>query len=150
VVKGVAVEPSGAYRAADGHLVLAAYVPKHWQALTTLLGRADLAADPRFADQRSRTVHSVELRAELEKEFAARTVDDWTALLQAAGLMAVRANTWSDVVRSPVFADSGLTVETECDGRTVTTLRTPARYSDFDAVATGPVPGLGEHTGTVR
>jgi crotonobetainyl-CoA:carnitine CoA-transferase CaiB-like acyl-CoA transferase len=142
---GVAVAPSGVFRAGDGFLVLAAYVPKHWALLCQALDRPDLATDPRFVDQRTRTEHLAELTAELESIFATASADAWAARLQAAGLMAAKAASWTDVISSEVYAGRRLTVEAELAGNPVRTIRTPARFGSFDPPGDPHLPGLGEH-----
>ena len=148
--KSVAVEPSGVYPAADGYLVLAAYVPRHFGRFAELLGRPDLTTDPRFHDQASRALHAGELRAELERELAREPVGHWLEVLRQAGLMAAPVHRWKDVVRSAQFADNELCVSAEHDGDKVFTVRTPARYSTFEARSSPHLPHIGEHTPEVR
>ncbi len=143
---GVAVAPSGAFRTGDGWLVLAAYVPRHWQLLTAAIGRPDLATDERFVDQLARSRHRVELTAELEATFATADADHWERTLQAAGLMAARIRSWAEVVEGDLFAQRRLGVDAETGGRTVRTVRTPATYASFDPPADAHLPELGEHT----
>jgi crotonobetainyl-CoA:carnitine CoA-transferase CaiB-like acyl-CoA transferase len=145
-IASVAVAPSGVFRTGDGYLVLAAYVPKHWRLLCAAIDRPDLLEDPRFTDQAQRTRHMSELFAILEETFAAAPAADWEQRLQAAGVMAVRANSWGDVVSSPTFAQRGVAVPAESEGVTVTTIRTPARYAGFDPPGDRHLPALGEHT----
>lgn len=140
-----ATQPSAPFKAADGYLVLAAYVPKHWRRLTEVLERADLLEDPRFVDQTRRTMNFDALKAELEKTFASRTAQEWVARLQEAGLMASLPLRWKDVVRSQVFADNALAVSVLDGEQKVEVVRTPARYHTFEAVAKGRVPQLGSH-----
>lgn len=142
---GVAVAPSGVFRTADGFLVLAAYIPKHWALLCEALERPDLADDPRFTDQRTRAEHLAELTAELEAVFATATAEVWEQRLQVAGVMAARANSWADAVASEVFAGRDLTVTASDDGRELVTIRTPARFDSFAPPGEPHLPALGEH-----
>ncbi|HEY5334633.1 MAG TPA: CoA transferase [Mycobacteriales bacterium] len=145
-IASVAVAPSGVFRTGDGYLVLAAYVPKHWRLLCAAIDRPDLLDDPRFVDQAQRTRHLANLFATLEETFATASAADWEGRLQAAGVMAVRANNWGDVVSSPTFAQRGVAVLAESEGVTVSTIRTPARYAGFDPPDDQHLPALGEHT----
>ena len=151
---GFATQPSDAFRAADGYLVISAYVPKHWAKLCEIIGRPDMVDDERFADQRSRALNYHELTEELEKALAARTAAEWVELLQEGGLMACLANTWKQVVETPLFAENELALRVGRDGDggdggdegdAVTVVRMPARYSSFDAVTTDPPPAPGQH-----
>lgn len=109
----VAVEPSGVFATSDGHLALAAYVPAHWSRFVEVLGRPDLAADPRFVDQAERSRNAVELRALIGEILARRSTAEWVAGCQAAGLMAAPISTWREVVESELFARRGLRVDAE-------------------------------------
>jgi crotonobetainyl-CoA:carnitine CoA-transferase CaiB-like acyl-CoA transferase len=142
---GFATQPSDAYRAADGYLVLSAYVPKHWAKLCQIVGRPDLLDDERFIDQRARALNYPELTEELESALAAKTAAEWVALLQEGGLMACLAYTWKQVVDTPLFAENDLALRVGSGDDAITVIRTPARYSSFDAVATDPPPAAGAH-----
>ncbi|MEE6178389.1 CoA transferase [Mycobacterium sp. 050134] len=144
---GFATQPSDAFRAADGYLVLSAYVPKHWAKLCEIIGRPDLLDDERFADQRSRALNYPELTEELESALAARTAAEWVELLQDGGLMACLAYTWKQVVDTPLFAENELALRVggDSEAAAITVIRTPARYSSFDAAATDPPPAPGQH-----
>lgn len=147
---GFATQPSDAFKAADGYLVISAYVPKHWDKLCEIIGRPDMRDDERFIDQRARALHYPELTEELEKALAAKTADEWVRLLQDGGLMACHAYTWKQVVGTELFAENELALPVGEGEDTVTVIRTPARYSSFEASAAGwatdPPPALGQHT----
>lgn len=142
----IATAPSGVFKASDDYLVLSAYVPKHWLALTEVLERADLATDHRFMDQRTRADNADALTGILNDAFATRTADEWVRRLQAAGLMATKVHTWREVITSDVFSENALAVTTGEGDRKESTIRTPARYSGFDANNGAPTPLLGQHT----
>jgi crotonobetainyl-CoA:carnitine CoA-transferase CaiB-like acyl-CoA transferase len=143
---GFATQPSDAFKAADGYLVISAYVPKHWAKLCQIIGRPDLTDDERFADQRSRALNYHELTEELEAALAAKTAAEWVELLQEGGLMACLAYTWKQVVDTPLFAENDLALRVGGDAPdAVTVVRLPARYASFDAVTTDPPPAPGQH-----
>jgi crotonobetainyl-CoA:carnitine CoA-transferase CaiB-like acyl-CoA transferase len=144
---GFATQPSDAFRAADGYVVISAYVPKHWKVLCEIIGRPDLLDDERFADQRSRAINYAELTDELESTLTTKPADEWVELLQRNGLMACLPYTWKQVVETPLFAENDLALEVGSGDEAVTVVRTPARYSTFTAAATAPPPALGEHNG---
>ncbi|MEB3982266.1 CoA transferase [Mycobacterium sp. 663a-19] len=142
---GFATQPSDAFRASDGYLVLSAYVPKHWAKLCQIIGRPDLLDDARFVDQRARALNYPELTEELESALAAKTAAEWVELLHEGGLMACLAYTWKQVVDTPLFAENDLALTVGSGDDAVTIIRTPARYSSFDAVNTDPPPAPGAH-----
>ncbi|MVU80711.1 CoA transferase [Nocardia sp. ET3-3] len=140
-----ATQPSEAFRAADGFLVLSAYIPKHWTKLCEVIDRPDLAGDERFADQRLRSINFEELKTELEVALAKRTAAEWVGLLHDAGLMATLAYNWKQVVATPLFDENELAVTVGDGEREVKVIRTPARYSSFEAAGATPPPEVGEH-----
>lgn len=142
---GFATQPSDAFKASDGYLVISAYVPKHWAKLCEIIGRPDLLEDERFIDQRSRAINYPELTGELESALAAKTAGEWVALLQEGGLMACHAYSWKQVVDTPLFTENELALKVGTGDEAITVVRTPARFSSFDAVTTDPPPAAGEH-----
>ncbi|MGA9678859.1 MAG: CoA transferase [Mycobacterium sp.] len=145
---GFATQPSDAFKAADGYLVISAYVPKHWAKLCQIIGRPDLIDDERFADQRSRAINYPELTEELESALAAKTAAEWVEALQDGGLMACLAYTWKQVVGTELFAENDLALTVgsgDPEIGAITVVRLPARYSSFDAAATDPPPAAGQH-----
>ncbi|OBH90508.1 CoA transferase [Mycobacterium sp. E2733] len=142
---GFATQPSDAFKAADGYLVISAYVPKHWAKLCQIIGRPDLLTDERFIDQRSRAMNYPELTEELESALAGKTAAEWVELLQEGGLMACLAYTWKQVVDTPLFAENELALSVGSGDDAVTVVRMPARYASFDAAVTDPPPAPGQH-----
>ena len=144
---GFATQPSDAFRAADGYVVISAYIPKHWELLCRAIDRPDLLDDERFADQRSRAINYAELSDELESTLTTKPADEWVRLLRHNGLMACLPYSWKQVVETPLFAENDLALEVGSGDDAVTVVRTPARYSTFTAAATEPPPTVGEHNG---
>lgn len=142
---GFATQPSDAFRTADGYVVISAYTPKHWDTLCRTIERLDLIADPRFADQRSRSINYAELITELESTLITATSEQWVDRLQRNGLMACLANTWKQVVDTALFAENQLALRTGEGDTAITVVRTPARYGSFEASVTGTPPAPGQH-----
>ncbi len=80
--------PSGAFRTGGGLLNIAANKQEQFEALCRLVGRPELAVDPRFAGREDRKRHRFELRAALEEALAARSAAQWAPDLNAAGIPA--------------------------------------------------------------
>ena len=144
---GFATQPSDAFRAADGYIVISAYIPKHWELLCRAIDRPDLSDDERFADQRSRAINYAELSGELESTLTTKPAEEWVNVLRSYGLMACLPYSWKQVVDTPLFAENDLALEVGDGDDAVTVVRTPARYATFTAAAAEPPPALGEHNG---
>jgi crotonobetainyl-CoA:carnitine CoA-transferase CaiB-like acyl-CoA transferase len=82
--RGPLVNPLvGAYRTKDGRHIQLVFLEadRYWGDFCRLIGRADLAADERFADIASRRANASECVAALDQEFARRTYREWVELL---------------------------------------------------------------------
>jgi CoA:oxalate CoA-transferase len=66
---GLAIAPYNVYEAKDGHVAVICVTEAHWRNLLKLMGREDLADDPRFIDNKSRTSNMAETD---------RLVEAWT------------------------------------------------------------------------
>jgi crotonobetainyl-CoA:carnitine CoA-transferase CaiB-like acyl-CoA transferase len=73
----------GAFRTRDGRHLQLVFLQgdRYWSELCELLGRPDLAADPRFADMAARRENRVACTAELDAEFGQRTFAECKELL---------------------------------------------------------------------
>ncbi len=73
----------GAYRTKDDRHIMLVFLEadRYWVDFCTLLGRDDLAADARFADLATRRANGAACVAELDAEFAKRTLAEWVQLL---------------------------------------------------------------------
>jgi crotonobetainyl-CoA:carnitine CoA-transferase CaiB-like acyl-CoA transferase len=131
---------------ADGAIVLSAYTPAHFAKLCALIGRPELADDPRFATNPDRVAHRDALLAELAPAFGELTSEKAIEVLVGNGIVAGAINTYDQVVEHPDVRASGTFTDVDGHpGRTV--VRTPWRDGD-GAATTGaaPAPRVGEHT----
>lgn len=137
--------PTGAYRTADGWIMIALVKEEQFARLATALGRPDLAADPRFADFAQRARHAEPLVAAIGEIFPKDTTLGWLARLRAADILADRINGFDDWLADPhVVATGGaITVDQPGMGQ-FRTPRTPGVSPAADAAMT-PAPGIGEH-----
>ncbi|MBU8872432.1 CoA transferase [Reyranella sp. MMS21-HV4-11] len=139
--------PYQAFKCADGHFVIAAGNNKLWEAVTQVVGRPDLFADPRFATTQSRAANQVALKDLLEVEFAKQGVDHWLAAFEKAGVPQGRINTYSQILADPQVAHMGWVEEMELpSGVKTRTFGSPVRISATDISKRRDPPGLGADT----
>ena len=86
--ENVTAAPSGSFATASGLLNIAANKQEQFETLCQLLGRPELASDPRFGEREARKVNRYLLKAELERELAAKPAADWAAILNRNGVPA--------------------------------------------------------------
>jgi crotonobetainyl-CoA:carnitine CoA-transferase CaiB-like acyl-CoA transferase len=136
------------YRTADGRFVtLMTLAPdRHWASLCTLIGRPQLADDPRFADLEARRRNARACVELLEDAFAARTLDEWRPLLDRfAGEWTVVQEP-ADVHDDPQVRANGYVARVDTGGDTALPMVTSP--VQFDGVPGAPLraPEAGEHT----
>lgn len=85
--------PYQPFPAADGLLALGVGSDKHYRIVCKLVGRPELAEDPRFATNASRQAHREELVTIFRQLFKGKTVAEWVELLQQSGVPAGPVNT---------------------------------------------------------
>ena len=139
--------PSRSFDCADRPLFLVAGTDRQFQALCEAAGRADLAADPRFAGISSRITHSAELYRALEGIFRSKPREEWLTLLEAHGVPAGAVNDISEAVADPQLRHRGMIVEVEDPlAGTIPMPANPIRLSATPVNGYAPPPRLGEHT----
>jgi crotonobetainyl-CoA:carnitine CoA-transferase CaiB-like acyl-CoA transferase len=78
--------PYQAFRANDGHFVIAAGSDRLYQRMCAAIGRADRADDDRFRTNAGRVSNREDLVQLLEAVLADRSVDEWCKLLDDYGV----------------------------------------------------------------
>jgi crotonobetainyl-CoA:carnitine CoA-transferase CaiB-like acyl-CoA transferase len=86
--ENMTASPSGTFHTRHGLLNIAANKQDQFETLCRLIGRAELAADPRFAGREDRKRRRFELKREIEQALAARSAREWSALLNENGVPA--------------------------------------------------------------
>jgi crotonobetainyl-CoA:carnitine CoA-transferase CaiB-like acyl-CoA transferase len=147
------IAPYQTFETADRPLMLGCGNDRQWRALTAVLGRPELAGDPRFARNPDRVAHREVLVPLLSAALAARTAQEWTELLTPAGIPCGPVN---DVAQAFELADRlGLdpvvlmAAGTGPDRREVAQVASPLRLSGTPVRYTRPPPRLGADTGDV-
>lgn len=135
------------FQTKDGFVCVAATTDQQWERLFAVIGRSDLAADPRFARMAQRTFHFEAAFQYLNEAMPERTTAEWMAAFRAADLPHGPANGLEDLFDSAYLNETGFFEEYDhpTEGRLVAAnpavsfSRTPSRLRR-------PPPGLGEHT----
>jgi crotonobetainyl-CoA:carnitine CoA-transferase CaiB-like acyl-CoA transferase len=140
------IAPYATYEAADEPFVLAAANDALFARLCGVLGRPELAAEPRFATNAARRAHIDELDTELEGVLASRPAAEWIAAFTAAGVPAGPIN---DVAQAYELARSlGLGPDVVVDGLRLP--GPPVALGRTPAAVRRPPPALGEHDAELR
>lgn len=135
------------YRTRDGYLCLMPYTDAHWSRFLTEVGRADLAADPRFAGMHART-RNIEVLYALTAGFVAeRTTQQWVETCTRLDLPYGRVNTLDELLTDPHLEAVGFFGELPAgDGESSMRLMGTGVRFDGRPMPVRPPPALGEHT----
>ena len=147
--ENMTASPSGTFRTGAGLLNIAANQQQQFEALCKLIGRPELAVDPRFAGREDRKRHRAELNREIEQALAARPAAEWSALMNKNGVPAGEVLDVPSVLEHPQIVGRGL-LSTFDDvpqvDRTVSVVRSGFRLASGDPAPTSPPPALGADT----
>ncbi|VVE01489.1 CoA-transferase [Pandoraea aquatica] len=143
--------PSGTFRTGDGLLNIAANETRQFVSLCALIGRPDIADDPRFAQRDTRKQNRHALKAEIEAALAHDSAANWETKFVASGVPAGRVLSVPDVLAHPHLASREFVRELDVPGEAQPQRVTRAgfRLSDGDAAPTAPAPSLGADTLTL-
>jgi len=144
-----AIVPYDRYPTADGDILIGVQNDRGWDALTrVVLGRPDLADDPRYRTN----IDRVSRRAEVDALIAAETKRFPTAELDrrlaAAGVPAAQIRDLAGVVDHPQLDERDRWREVDTEVGPIRAVLPPMTFDDVE-LAMGPVPALGEHTEAV-
>jgi CoA:oxalate CoA-transferase len=139
--------PFGVYRARDGHYALAVLNKKLFDATAAAMDLPELASDPRFASDETRSANEPALRAALEGWSTQHDVAQVVARLESAGVPAAPIWNIEQALNSEQIRSRGLLCEVE-DER-LPGLRLPTQPVHFNGALPNRAqraPALGEHT----
>ena len=144
--------PSGAFRAKDGLINIAANKQEQFEALVAAVGRAELATDPRFAQRESRKRHRGALTLELEAALRNRSCAEWQSVFNKIGVPAGCVLTVPQALALPQVAQRELLKRFDSVpgiDRPITVARSGFKLSGGDPDVADPPPELGRHTDEV-
>jgi crotonobetainyl-CoA:carnitine CoA-transferase CaiB-like acyl-CoA transferase len=106
--------PFGVYPTKDGHVAIVAFQPDWLKALLQLVGRPELADDPRFATRGPRLQNAAILNAAIQEWTSSVTSDHVVhELLEKRGVPAAKVRTPHEVVHDPLLHESGAVMRLE-------------------------------------
>jgi crotonobetainyl-CoA:carnitine CoA-transferase CaiB-like acyl-CoA transferase len=138
---------SGVYPTTDGHVAIAAGASTAiWRRFCEIIGRADLAQDPRFATTAARRDRRDEIAAIIQGWTGARPRAEVVRLLASGGVPAAPVNDVAEMVADPQVQAREMFVEVDHPtyGRLKTT-GTPLKLSETPGRVRWLAPMPGEH-----
>lgn len=142
--------PYEAFRAKDDWFVMAAGNDKLWHGVCRIVGRPDLATDPRFLTNKDRAQHQSELKLLLETVFGTRDAAHWIDACREAGIPCGRINDYRAALSDPQIEAMGFVQEITLPGGTRTrTFGCPIRLDGETLPIRRNPPALGEHNAEI-
>jgi crotonobetainyl-CoA:carnitine CoA-transferase CaiB-like acyl-CoA transferase len=140
--------PSGAFETGNGLLNIAANKQEQFVTLCGLIGRPELAADPRFSERETRKRNRGDLKTLIEEALASASASDWEERFNRAGVPAGRVLTIPQVLQEPQVTSRSMTTHFEAgaEGKPLTVIRGGFLIDGEAPRPLQPPPKLGEHT----
>jgi formyl-CoA transferase len=140
--------PYGVFETADEvPILISIQNDREWAAFCTeVLGRPELARDPRFADNSARLANRAETDGLVASCFSAREIEPLSRKLEEAEIAFARVNDIEAILRHPHLRR----LSVGSPGGPIALPSPPARWMGGDDPSFGPLPALGEHTQAVR
>jgi CoA:oxalate CoA-transferase len=147
--ENVTASPSGTFKTGDGLLNIAANQQEQFNRLCKLIGRKELAKDPRFVNREDRKRRRYELNREIEVALAAKSAKEWSELFNKNGVPSGEVLSIPQVLKHPQTIERDLIQRfgaTPGVDRDIAVLRSGFRLASGDPQAVTPPPVLGADT----
>ncbi|MGE4588097.1 MAG: CaiB/BaiF CoA transferase family protein [Acidaminococcaceae bacterium] len=138
------ITPFSAFTAKDGQVIVGAGNDRLWTKLCNVLEKPELLADERFSNNGLRTTNFHELHAILNSVLVNKTIDEWIALLEEAGIPCAPINNIERILNDPQIKARDMIVEVEHPiAGHLKMPGVPVKLSDSPGSVRTPAPLLG-------
>ncbi len=139
--------PYQAFPTSDGWINVGGANQPNWERIVKVIGRPELAADPRFRTNGDRMKNLAALTPLIAERLRARASADWIREFEAAGVPVGPVNRIGDMLADPQVAAREMVVEVEHTRAGPTkAIGFPIKFSATPGAVTRAAPLLGEHT----
>jgi itaconate CoA-transferase len=145
------ISPYGPYRSGDGaEVFIGVQNEREWAVLCAdVLGRPELALNPRFVRNSDRVVNDAELSILLEEALGRLTAAEVTARLDVVGIANARLRTMQEFAEHPQLEARNRWRDVDSPVGPVRSLIPPVTVVGRE-VPMGAIPAVGEHTDAIR
>jgi len=135
------------YRASDHWFGIAIIDERQWPKLCAIIGRPELAADPRFDGRDARDLNRDALIGILDAAFATRSRDAWLGAFEQEEIPSGPVNAYADLADDPQVAANRYLVDSPgADGAPVRLVGPAVELSASPGEVRTTAPELGQHT----
>ncbi len=143
------LSPHGIYKGRDGYIAISVPAQVGWERLANLMGRPELAIDPRFDSRENRVKNAGEVVKIVEAWLATQgKVEEVALLLQSYRILAAPVLSAGQIVEDPEFRTRGMLKEVEHSALgSISVLNSPLKFANSSASVDAPPPaGPGDDT----
>lgn len=141
------IVPYQGFETKDKYIIVAVGNDQLWVRLCNILGRPELAEDPRFKTNPLRVKNRKECVAILADILKTRPRDEWLQLLNNNSIPCAPINSMDEVFKDPQVLHRNMLVEVaHPKAGKIKMVGMPVKYSKADVGVRMPPPVLGEHT----
>ena len=147
--ENITASPSGTFKTAAGLLNIAANKQEQFETLCELIGRKELASDPRYANREDRKKRRYELKADLESALTGKSAKEWSLLFNQHDVPAGEVLSIPEILEHPQITERGLVKHFQAapgTNREIAVVRAGFRLASGDPKPASPPPLLGADT----
>lgn len=147
--ENITASPSGTFQTAAGRLNIAANKQEQFEKLCELIGRKELASDPRYANREDRKQRRYELKADLESALKGKSAKEWSNLFNKHGVPAGEVLSIPEILEHPQITERGLIKHFQValgTDREIAVVRAGFRLASGDPEPVAAPPMLGADT----
>ena len=142
--------PYNVYECADGHVAIICVREAHWESLLDVIGRPELADDPRFATQALRARHEDAVDAAIAPWLRERSKYEAAAILKENRVPAAPVRDLTEVTADPHMHERGMLHDLDHPEMGQVVLpSSPLRFAGSEPPTLELEPGVGQHTDAV-
>lgn len=144
--------PSGAFRAQDGLINIAANKDEQWQALAAHLGHPEWLTTPAYRTREDRKANRQALKADIEAVLAAKPARDWAKEFNRLGVPAGAVFDVPGILDHEIIQNRGFLQSFDnapSVGRPIQVVATGVKVDGQAPSVAMPPPGLGEHNSEI-
>jgi len=143
--------PYQVFQTADGWLTIGGAQQNFFRRLCALIGKPELADDPRFKTNAERVKHNDLLVGLLQEEVKKRGTAEWMTALEAEGVPAGPVLHHDEVFADPQIVARGMVAEVEhARAGRQKTLGVPLKFSATPGGVRRAAPALGQHDDEIK
>lgn len=146
---GLAIAPYNTYEVEDGHVAIICISERHWDELTEVMGRPELAAEEKYSSKARRATHIEEVDGYVEEWLDGKTKDEVMETLLEANVPSAPVKTVEEIIEDPHLEHRNMIkrLPNQTDGTDeIPVPGMPIKFSDADEPTIERAPFLGEHT----